>query len=421
MLYTGEPHLDLLKSLSSTFEIELSPDLLPKINMVEKAHSPKLAELLDQGFNLDLLESTTTYLGYPSEIYVALCEFIGKLKRTQEIEFLLSQQLAYMFFLDDKAFKARGEWMPLYEAVYRKYPLFYLWALLMGVPEARLRQKALSIPEAVTQEGFSDLMVKMKEQGHQGKHWGLRHVGNGWLLLHFRNRLFKLNRLQHEMTYFQFPFFIFQNQQGETCALAESHLSVREDGNFADVDGEVHAGNIWSTFYQDNGIAYVGHPVSEGGLVEKKVRNLNKQEWQLKVSPGDPSLFVHIPSTGPLDLEGCEHSMEAAPLFFEKYFPDFKWKTWQCHSWMFDPQLRDYLGPASNVILFQKRFHLLPMPKARETILERVFPNQKFILASTIGKSSLQKAVIKHLQHGKFWRNGACYFLPSEPRWGTTF
>ncbi len=54
--------------------------------------------------------------------------------------------------------------------------------------------------------------------------------------LHFRELIFKLHRLQHEMRIFQHPFSAFRNDEGKTTTLCESGKFFQRDGQFADAD-----------------------------------------------------------------------------------------------------------------------------------------------------------------------------------------
>lgn len=71
---------------------------------------------------------------------------------------------------------------------------------------------------------------------------------------------------------------------------------------------------------------------------------------------GDCVLEVHIPEEGPLDPEAVEDSFRAARRFFPKYFPDFRYDFFTCHSWLLDSTLREFLKPESNILRFQKLF-----------------------------------------------------------------
>lgn len=73
---------------------------------------------------------------------------------------------------------------------------------------------------------------------------------------------------------------------------------------------------------------------------------------EFDVKNGDNALEVHIPAGDRLDICECEKSFAAAKEFFAKYFPDFKYTVFTCHSWLLDPTLKKYLSENSNIIKF---------------------------------------------------------------------
>ena len=54
--------------------------------------------------------------------------------------------------------------------------------------------------------------------------------------------------------------------------------------------------------------------------------------------------------------ELCDASFAAAKEFFAKYYPEFVYKCFTCHSWLLDRTLTNVLGDDSNIIRFQNRF-----------------------------------------------------------------
>lgn len=77
-------------------------------------------------------------------------------------------------------------------------------------------------------------------------------------------------------------------------------------------------------------------------------------EYNLK--KGDPIIEVHIPADGPLTPAECERSLAQAREFFAKYYPDYDYRCFTCHSWLLDPTLGKLLSEDSNIIRFQKMF-----------------------------------------------------------------
>jgi hypothetical protein len=126
--------------------------------------------------------------------------------------------------------------------------------------------------------------------------------------------------------------------------------------------------------------------------------------------PGDRVLDVHIPPTGPLTPDLVDAALASAHAFFGRHFPaeDSPWGI--CASWMLDPQLADYLPEDSNIIRFQRRFHLVPEAKEEGDargdagIIWFVFRRVNPCLDDLPQDTTLQRAIVTHLRDGGHWR-----------------
>ncbi len=74
------------------------------------------------------------------------------------------------------------------------------------------------------------------------------------------------------------------------------------------------------------------------------------------IKKGDTVIDVHIPAVGPLLADECIKSINYAKEFFTRFFPDYKWEVFTCHSWLLGEELGELLDDVSNIIKFQKLF-----------------------------------------------------------------
>ncbi|MEV1249234.1 acyltransferase domain-containing protein [Nonomuraea sp. NPDC049750] len=121
----------------------------------------------------------------------------------------------------------------------------------------------------------------------------------------------------------------------------------------------------------------------------------------LPAGPGDPALGVHIPDfKGPLTPAACDASFEGARQFFPRCFPEERFLVATCHSWLLDDQLAVYLPASSNIVAFQRRFHLLHRgdPSA---VLDFVFGSKA--AAEWPRRTRLERAIADHLAAGGEW------------------
>ena len=129
-------------------------------------------------------------------------------------------------------------------------------------------------------------------------------------------------------------------------------------------------------------------------------------------SPEDPVLSLHIPDfLGPLSPEECDRSIEMARRFFDGHFPDEQFEYAVCHSWLLDPQLADYLPDSSNIVQFQRRFTLADARSDADTsIVQFVFGPVPENINDLPRRSSLERAVARHLQSGNHWHGRSGWF-----------
>ncbi|MET9905854.1 acyltransferase domain-containing protein [Streptomyces sp. NPDC006476] len=133
----------------------------------------------------------------------------------------------------------------------------------------------------------------------------------------------------------------------------------------------------------------------------------------LDVGPGTPCLSLHIPDfLGPFSPAACDRSLALAAEFFARYFPEEKYRVATCHSWLLDPQLRDYLPAGSNIVRFQDRFRLAREEREPSDTdpVEFVFGDPTLPVESLPRRSALERAVGDHLRAGGHWYTGHGWF-----------
>ncbi|MDR8413333.1 acyltransferase domain-containing protein [Nonomuraea sp. 3-1Str] len=130
----------------------------------------------------------------------------------------------------------------------------------------------------------------------------------------------------------------------------------------------------------------------------------------LPVAPGDAAIAVHVPdSKGPMTPEACDAAFARARAFFARHFPEERPRVVTCHSWLLDDQLARYLPAGSNIVAFQRRFHLLHRFEGSDMLA--------FVLgADAYGpelprRTRLERAIADHLAAGGTWY-GRAGWLP---------
>lgn len=77
---------------------------------------------------------------------------------------------------------------------------------------------------------------------------------------------------------------------------------------------------------------------------------------RLQFYMADGELEVHIPAGAPLLPEACQASIARSKDFFKRYFPDFVFHKYTCHSWLLDETIQQFLPPDSNITRFMQLF-----------------------------------------------------------------
>ncbi|MEU1119783.1 MULTISPECIES: acyltransferase domain-containing protein [unclassified Streptomyces] len=133
-----------------------------------------------------------------------------------------------------------------------------------------------------------------------------------------------------------------------------------------------------------------------------------------RAGPGDPCLNLHITDfRGPLTSEACDRSLSLARAFFARHFPDERYETAVCHSWLLDPQVRNHLPPESNIVRFQERFRLAdgyPREPEDDDPVTFVFGDRDLPVAELPRRTRLERAVGDHLRAGGHWYGGHGWF-----------
>ncbi|MFJ9540732.1 acyltransferase domain-containing protein [Streptomyces sp. NPDC101225] len=133
----------------------------------------------------------------------------------------------------------------------------------------------------------------------------------------------------------------------------------------------------------------------------------------LDLADGALCLNLHIPDhLGPLSPAACERSLALAAEFFARHHPEEKFRAALCHSWLLDPQLKQYLPAGSNILRFQDRFRLAreDREQADTEPVQFVFGDPELPVATLPRRTAVERAVGDHLRAGGHWYIGHGWF-----------
>jgi len=161
----------------------------------------------------------------------------------------------------------------------------------------------------------------------------------------------------------------------------------------------------WLTRHTHGALFQLGRLQLERVAMDADTALLMRQA-EMPCATGDLVLSVHIPEAGgPLAPAAVDASLATALTFFGERFPDERYAAFVCHSWLLDPQLEAYLPRESNVVSFLRRFRLAPaQPDDGDLSVRKfVFGDTTSPLRTLPQRTSLQRAVVRHLDAGGHW------------------
>lgn len=308
---------------------------------------------------------------------------------------------------------AAGGWPALPETLGEAGGLFYAVVCLSGLDILQQRCAKRQIPAAVVYDTLMDVELWMHHWHRRLGRWHFDRMN--WLSLHCQGRLFRLGRLQFELTTWSGDFRVLRHDRsGAVVVLAGEGSCFDEAGQFA-CEGQ----GGWRARCVEEGGVIRGHPISPRGYALREPVELPAKEWRVALESGAAALGVHIPASGPMEHEACGESFRAAMEFFPRHFPEHDFRAFTSGSWLFDCQLEDHLPGESNIVRFLREFYLLPMPGASDfQTWERVFGGPVANLDSAPQDTALRRAVVRHARAGGKWRTANMLLLREDLQWG---
>jgi hypothetical protein len=122
--------------------------------------------------------------------------------------------------------------------------------------------------------------------------------------------------------------------------------------------------------------------------------------------PGDLSLGVHIPARIDLSPDALDETFERAREVLPAVWPSTSRRLATCQSWMLDDRLIAALGDDSNIVRFQRRFHLIdPYEDDVDTVAYFVFGREGGDVTELRATTRVQRAVLDVLSTGECWHS----------------
>lgn len=136
---------------------------------------------------------------------------------------------------------------------------------------------------------------------------------------------------------------------------------------------------------------------------------------QVPIGSRQPVLNIHIPEGGRLELSVCQHSLQAARVFFRQYFPQYKYAGFGCDSWLLDAHNVQFMREDSNILRFADLFDCVVQTRSEnEELLRRLWGIHKASRAEITAlpeNTDLQKRAKQYLLSGGKTGSGYGFIL----------
>ncbi len=339
----------------------------------------------------------------------------GQIKATPELSAVLAdtaaairadERLVAIFRQEQQLHGPANQWfkgpgdLPVDDAVKAALPepsLFYYLSYLSALPWTHDRYAERGMPEVVFAATIANLPFLIQHRYAATGRWFFTHFT--WVWRYLAGVLYRLGRMNYQVIACPAGVRAFRHRSADRIAvLADPDLPLRSDG-YANGAGGRNEPDPWQAIYRATESGWLGHPVSRQGQVARESISLPRAEWSPVLQPGDWVLDVHIPWNERFEPQDCQASLAMAEQFFRQYFPDQPYKGFYCHTWLFTVQLEQFLTAESNILRFQREFHLLPYPGNSNFLWSFVFPEGS-TPENAPRDTRLRRAVLDHLQNG---------------------
>lgn len=132
---------------------------------------------------------------------------------------------------------------------------------------------------------------------------------------------------------------------------------------------------------------------------------IGELEYEIRRFPEHVTIGIHIPSDANLLPPAVDASLDSARCFFASYYPEVSECDYICHSWLMDTQLRQLLSAPSNILNFQKRFHIYDMGEESEDAFSWIFQTEKKRIEDFPEATALQRSTKEFLLAGGVLRD----------------
>lgn len=233
-----------------------------------------------------------------------------------------------------------------------------------------------------------------------------------WCVFQASLVLFKLGYLTFNPYVFKNYFKVFQHKHTKELLLVSSaNIEVRRDGQINGVNNIYDEESIVTEFYQKKDNVFA-HTIQPTGHINRIIQTFSLIDYEEIIQQGDHLLEIHIPPRKGYTPENVFNAFNEAKIFFETYFSEYNFKAFWSLSWLYSPQLQEFLSEEeSNIRKIQELFYLVPLKVGEETAYFFLFGKKTIAPEEIDPKTTLLKRLKEYLEDGKKINCGGMIFL----------
>ena len=136
--------------------------------------------------------------------------------------------------------------------------------------------------------------------------------------------------------------------------------------------------------------------------ISMRLFRIGALEYELCKTEDTAMISMHIPSDTDFKEAKVDNSLKEAKLFLHQYDPHYDNAVFYCDSWLLSPALEQLLSQQSNILNFQKRFHITKVYPEPKDFLEWLFQCPEDVAYENLPEhTSLQRKAKQWVLDGK--------------------
>ncbi len=278
---------------------------------------------------------------------------------------------------------------------------WHLLLALLEIPDGDARHAKNGVDAAITAATWRDLGLWCAHFRERYAMLGITLEILDWSQYYLRGELYRVGALQVELHAFGGCAHAFRHRETrEVRWLANPGMWFSCGGRRYSASAQPDAREAVGTMMAD---VAEGHPIDvlAGAADLDRIETLDRDAWDLVVSPDTMMMEMHIPADAGLELRAFVASLRAGAALFERLRPGVTPRGVFGEAWLLDPQVRTLLPNNFGIAAFQSVCALLPGKIPEAKTVRRLFgPNAtraSVIAAPRDEMTSLQRAAAAFL------------------------